>query len=208
MCGRYYFDRETEMETARIARIRRRAFQGGIRSRQPGDIRPAMEAPVLVAGAEGLEMAFMRWGFPRYRGPGLVINARAESAADRPLFSRSLESRRCVIPAGRFYEWNRDRERVTFWYPDRKILYMAGLYSLYQEEERFVILTREANDSVRDIHDRMPLILEPEELDAWTGREEEALALLDKALPALSRRQEYEQLSLDDLELMEDTEEI
>ncbi len=208
MCGRYYFDQETEKETARIAAVPRRVFYGGVRGRKPGDIRPSMQAPVLVSGEEGLTLQIMRWGYPRPRQSGLIINARAETASGRPMFERSMESRRCVIPAGRFYEWNREKEKVTFWYPERKILFMAGIYSLYNEEERFVILTREANDSVRDVHDRMPLILEPEELDQWTGAPSGARDLLGKPLPLLARRQEYEQLSLEDLELMADAEEI
>ena len=81
----------------------------------------------------------MSWGFRQFTGSGLIINARAESVIDKPMFRDSILQRRCVIPASWFYEWNRKKEKVTFKQEDSSILFMAGFYQKYEEgnlEER------------------------------------------------------------------------
>ena len=103
---------------------------------------------------------------------------------------------RIVIPAVSFYEWNKLREKNVFRRPDGKILYMAGFCKGAGEEERFTILTTAANDSMRLVHDRMPLILEESEIEPWLYREDWTESLLRKVPGALSREAEYEQLSL------------
>lgn len=96
-----------------------------------------------------------------------MINARAESALDRPMFGESVQHRRCIIPARGFYEWNKSKEKFSYERKDFQVLFMAGCYNWYADQERFVIFTTEANSSVMPVHNRMPLILEPEELEDW-----------------------------------------
>lgn len=138
----------------------------------------------------------MRWGFPGYQGKGLLINARAESVLEKPVFRDSILHRRCVIPAAGFYEWNRNKEKSTFYRSDRSVLWMAGCFREYHGELCFVILTTKANESVAGVHERMPLILERQEAEVWIRDDRDAVELLDKTPCQLEREQEYEQMSL------------
>lgn len=69
----------------------------------------------------------LAWGFPRFDKKGVVINARAETAPDKPMFRKCLEQRRCVIPSTGFYEWAADKTKYRFRLPGEDALYMAGL---------------------------------------------------------------------------------
>lgn len=160
-----------------------------------GDVHPSECAEIICMNQGSIQIRNMRWGFPG-KDSGLIINARAETVLERPLFRECTLCRRCVVPAGRYYEWNRQKEKAAFERRDAPVLYMAGLYNLYQEEERFVVITTEANESVRTVHDRMPLILEQYEVELWLKDETAAQKLLGKTPAALHRIQEYEQLSL------------
>ena len=90
MCGRYQFSVEQCAEMRRIAEAIDRKYGAG--AWQPGEIRPTAKAPVLLAGKNGMEPELMSWGY-RTAGP-LVINARAETAAEKPMFRRSLATQR------------------------------------------------------------------------------------------------------------------
>lgn len=161
-----------------------------------GEIRPSDCAVVLTGRQNALSSEVMRWGFLQYRQKGLVINARAETVLERPMFRDSVLFRRCVIPAKHFYEWDKDKNRVTFWQEHAPGLYMAGFYNCFDGEDRFVILTVCANDSVKDVHDRMPLILKESELESWVYDDGSWERILKKKQPGLARSQEYEQMSL------------
>lgn len=127
-----------------------------------GEICPGAAAPVLTK--YGLEI--LRWGFPKTRETGLIINARCESALDKPLFQRAFSSGRCAVPAAAFFEW-RGKKRYRFTLPDASCLYMAGLCAGFSDTRRFVVLTTGANDSVAAVHDRMPLLLPEDALQRW-----------------------------------------
>ena len=105
-------------------------------------------------------------------------------------------SRRVVIPATRFYEWNRNKERNTFCMEETPILFMAGIYNRYPDGDRFTILTTQANASMEPVHDRMPLILAPEELKTWLFDESQTTRLLKSTPCLLKRKTDYEQMSL------------
>ena len=155
MCGRYQFTTEQCEEMRQIADAVQRRYGG--RSWTPGEIRPCDRAPVLVQAAGGIEPSLMQWGYPL---PGrLVINARAETAAVRPLFRGSVQSRRCLIPASGFYEWDSAKRKYLFTLPEGGPVYMAGLYDCREGLDCYCILTTQANRSMRPIHPRMPLIL-------------------------------------------------
>ena len=138
----------------------------------------------------------MAWGFPRFDGKGLIINARAESVRERPAFRDSVEQRRCVIFARGFYEWNRSREKFSYEREDAPVLFMAGCFSRWEYGGHFVIITTAANPSVAPVHDRMPLILEPEELGDWVLDDQATESLLHKTPVLLEQRAEYEQMRL------------
>ena len=192
MCGRYQVDEVTLRHVQRIvAEVDRR-----IRGLKPGDGLPSHTAAVIREFRDALGLEPMGWGFPA-RGSGqLLINARAETALEKPAFSESALRRRCAIPAAAFYEWNPRRERVTFRSPQGDILYLAGLWSQFGGERRFTILTTAANASAAAVHDRMPLILGEEMLGDWILRPEKTEEFLRLVPAALTATQEYEQLSL------------
>lgn len=198
MCGRYQFSTEKFKELRQIVQDARRHSEQPDKMKLPvvGDIAPASVAPVLVAGGDKVVARFQQWGLPGWHG-GLVINARAETVCDKPMFRRSMAGRRCVVPAAGYYEWDAARHKYFFRLPD-KPLYMAGIYDNVDGEDRFVILTTAPNDTVRDIHDRMPLILTHEQVRPWLTDPQAALELLVSAPPPLERENEDGQMSLGD----------
>ena len=97
-----------------------------------------------------------------------MINARAETLAEKPSFKHLLGSRRCLVPAGGFYEWRAEGKRkvpMRVTRKDKKPLLFAGLWDAWREPEggelfTFTIVTTEANSLLRHIHNRMPVILD------------------------------------------------
>ena len=122
-----------------------------------------------------------RWGLVPFWAKDIKIgnrsiNARSETAASKPMFRSSFEKRRCLIPVDGFYEWERKTKGKLPHYiyaSDGKPLSVAGLWSSWNDpetDERLLtctILTVEPNDLLRPIHDRMPVILAPEQWGAW-----------------------------------------
>lgn len=197
MCGRFFIDGAAEREVKRIAR-RTGSPDSVLLSDVRRDIRPAERAAILAPAGRDIAAVPMRWGFPS-RGAGqLLINARAETAMERPAFSESVTRRRCIIPAAGFYEWDRDKNKAEFRLPESPCIFMAGMYNLFEGEDRFVILTTEANESMRRVHDRMPLILREEEISDWLWEEGRTQEFLRVIPPLLEREQSYEQMSLFD----------
>lgn len=129
-------------------------------------------------------------------GKQLIFNARSESALEKKMFKESVKHRRVVVPATWFYEWNKNKEKNIFYREKQPVLYMAGLYNYYQSEERFVILTTAANESIKPIHDRMPLLLERDEIEQWLFEDSLTESLLHKNPALLKRRTDFEQISL------------
>ena len=198
MCGRFYVDDETARE---IERLTRKVDERIKREAKKGDIHPTEMAVVLSAEQSIIIGNEMRWGFPRIKDAKVLINARAESALEKKLFRQNLLSRRLIIPAAGFYEWNRNKEKVTFTSEEMKeekpsTIYMAGFYGCVEGENRFVILTTTANASVQGVHNRMPLILEQGEIEAWLFQKERLENLLKKVPAPLNKKMEYEQQRL------------
>lgn len=192
MCGRYYVDEEMLHEIKKITRKIDEKF-GNVRT---GEILPSQNAMVLTGKTSELSAEIMQWGFPRYDKKGLIINARAESVKEKNTFRDSAIHRRCIVPAAHYFEWDKEKSKITLSRTDEGIVYMAGIYQYFQNVERFVILTTEANPSVIKIHDRMPLILEEKELEGWIYGNELADYLLRKTPVHLKTFQEYTQQTL------------
>ena len=161
MCGRYFIDedglREYGFETAET---------GG------ADICPGVQAPALVMGSGDIDVKRMRWGFER-PGGGLVINARAETMGERPMFRALSERQHCALPASRYYEWRRsDRQPFDISLEGASRFWLAGLYRLGAEGLQFVVLTQPPVRAILPVHSRMPLILaDPGALRRWLDGE-------------------------------------
>ena len=192
MCGRYYVDDETAREIEKLVRDLDRK----LKMERTGDVFHSQNAMILKGEGNHLAAEQMRWGFPGFEKGKLLINARAETALERPTFRESVQDRRCIIPARGFYEWNKSKEKFTFERKETPVLFMAGCYNRYEGQERFVILTTDANSSVAPVHNRMPLILEPEELGDWVLDDQATESLLHKTPVLLEQRAEYEQMRL------------
>lgn len=191
MCCRYYYDDKMAKEIEKIctkidARLKMAA----------GEYRPSQEAPVITGRGEKPALEGMRWGFLQHDGKGLLINARCESIEEKKTFRESVMRRRCVIPASGYYEWDAGKNKAVFKRADHKPVYMAGVYNLMNNEDRFVVITTQADESVSRIHDRMPLILEDSEIDMWLYDEKAIPYILHKKPPELEQYQEYEQQTL------------
>ena len=186
MCGRYYVDDETERDIERLMKL---MDQGQLIERF-GDINPGQMAMTLTA--EGPRQ--MRWGFT---GRGrLLINARAETVLERPTFATHIQQRRCLLPAAGFYEWDSAKEKVTCTAEHNGTILMAGFYRTEEDGPHFIIVTTAANDSMRRIHDRMPLILSEEEAISWLHGGTSFIHLLDKIPDPVTTFRAYEQQSL------------
>ncbi len=194
MCGRYFWT--DDAEDAFLEDFPDLA--GAVKRLRAGDYTPGMSAAAIAAGTgSGICAEQLLWGFPGFDKGKLLINARAESVKDRPTFADSFAERRCALPAAGFYEWDKKKEKVIFTLPDKPILYLAGVYRPYGAENRFVVLTREANASMEPVHDRMPLILSGEEVIPWVSDAAKAGDLLTKELPMLKAERPYEQIAFE-----------
>ncbi len=147
------------------------------------NIAPGQEAPVVVHdGGKSLEM--MKWGLvPSWaKDPSIgnrMINARAETLAEKPSFKRLIGKKRCLVLADGFYEWRKEGKgkvpmRITL--RGGEPFSFAGLWDSWKKPDggelrSFTIITTQANDLLRPIHDRMPVILDQEGDEKWLDAE-------------------------------------
>lgn len=192
MCGRYYIDDETAMEIERLVRH----LDETIKNQGKKVIYPSNQAPVITGRQEEFAAELFTWGFPGFDKKNLIINARSETVLEKRTFSDSVRTRRCAIPATGFYEWNKNKEKYTFQKPNGTPCYLAGFYKEIEGGIRFVILTTEANGSMKDVHNRMPLILNEQELNDWMFDDTRTEEILRKVPCPLEKETDYEQQTL------------
>lgn len=188
MCGRYsLFTEEDNQEIMRIVRSLDNRYPGN--NMKHGEIFPTNVAPILCLKENEIKPELSTWGFPRFGAKGVIINARSETADSRPMFKKSLHTRRCVVPSTGFYEWSQTGTKTKFRFklPSSKTLYMAGIYNEFKGENKFVILTTCANNSIADVHDRMPIILPKDLAEDWILSDDFAFSYLHASMPVLER---------------------
>ena len=197
MCSRFCIDQEMWRELKELFGDLDRMFSGWKWNRSGQDIRPTNQSLVITAGEDNrLAPALQRWGLPDSYHKSTIINARAETALEKRMFRDSVASRRLAVPAARFYEWDREKQKVAFYRKGRPALYMAGFYSPGEEGWNFCILTTEANSSMGGVHDRMPLVIEREQVRDWILDGDRTAEFLTGRPPPLDQERDYEQLSL------------
>lgn len=143
------------------------------------NIAPSASVPVVRIATRGRESARLRWGLvPAWaqadEGTRLV-NARAETVAEKPSFRSALKQRRCVIPASGFYEWEtRGQEKLPWHFRrrDGQPFGFAGLWETWLAPdgatlETCAFVTTAANELMRPIHDRIPVLLRPDQFEPW-----------------------------------------
>ena len=194
MCGRfarYSLSRELE----RYFHAHPPSFQ-----LQPNyNVAPTQEIPVIVIYEDERHIKKRHWGLVPFWAKDIsigsrMINARVETIASKPAFRAALKQRRCLIPADGFYEWKGQSGSKQPYYvhlPSGEPFAFAGLYEVWEDKEAptgagpyksCTIITTEASDSVKDVHNRMPLILKPAAYDEWLDPENKDAGKIEKLL--------------------------
>ena len=188
MCCRYYIDPDSEIEPyIRAAehsplkeRLERELSKPMLTS---GEVRPTDLVPVIAPDKSRIPTVFpMVWGFHLPDSKMPIINARVETAREKVTFRESWENRRCVIPASYYIEWEhlttasgkkKTGEKFRIQPEGSSIVFFAGLYRIEVikgvKVPVFTILTTEAAEEIRFIHDRMPVMLARDDVDRWVG---------------------------------------
>jgi putative SOS response-associated peptidase YedK len=173
MCGRYTL----KTPAGRLAE--EFGFDGSLPELPPNyNVAPTQHVAAVLAESGGRRLEMLRWGLipPWADDPQIgsrMINARSETAPEKPSFRRAFRERRCLIPADGFYEWKRTNGSKQPYYihmEGGRPFAFAGLWESWNKEGEIrscTILTTGANSLVGDIHNRMPVIVAPDAYDVW-----------------------------------------
>lgn len=193
MCGRYYIeDDDVQEELLKIIEeVQRRtsAAENPVALKAHGEIFPTDTVPVIANNRDMRPTPFaMQWGYTMPDGKR-IINARSETALEKPLFKDGMLQRRCLIPASGYYEWEkRDGKKIKYAIKPEgaNLLYMAGIYRMEKGLPVFSILTREVAPGIAFIHDRMPVILTEASRRNWLDIHNPADEIIREALLDMS----------------------
>ena len=188
MCCRYYIDPDSEIEPYMMAaersplkeRLERELSKPMLTS---GEIRPTDLVPVIAPDKSRIPTAFpMVWGFHLPDSKVPIINARVETAHEKATFRNSWENHRCGMPASYYFEWEhlttasgkkKTGEKFRIQPEGSSVVFFAGLYRVEEikgvKVPVFTILTTEAEEEIRFVHDRMPVMLAEDDAEKWVG---------------------------------------
>lgn len=203
MCGRYTL-RSSPQEIAAQFELFAPPSIGPRYNIAPSQQIGAVTAQLDTAGRAVRQWRELSWGLlpgwaENSAGTQRPINARSETAASKPTFREAYRRRRCLIPADGYYEWQatgRDKQPYFFSLCDEPLFAFAGLYEHWKGAsgqsgaeaiDSCTILTTEANEMMREFHDRMPVILESRDYEAWldpTCEDADVVAPLCRPLPS------------------------
>jgi putative SOS response-associated peptidase YedK len=199
MCGRF----TKHMSAAERAALRAREFRQTPRT-MPGllrpryNITPSQEVGVIRRHPDTGELHEdpLVWGFvPRWtkdiKAARRPINARAETVRTSPMFRDSFERRRCLVPMDAFYEWAGEKppkQPFAIARRDGQEMLVAGIWDGWRTPDgsilrTFAVLTTDANETLLPIHHRMPVIIDPTDVEIWLGDDADAAAALMKPAP-------------------------
>jgi putative SOS response-associated peptidase YedK len=149
------------------------------------NVAPTQEIPVIVQHEDARHIKKRHWGLVPFWAKDIsigskVINARVETLSSKPAFKAALKHRRCLIPANGFYEWSGKAGSIQPYFiclPSGEPPAFAGMYEICEDNKEAppdagpykscTIIAMDASDSIKNIHDRMPLILKPEAYEEW-----------------------------------------
>ena len=213
MCCRYWAEESPELreiveEMYRSPLVKK--WQNTSPVKTYGEIRPTDVVPVIAPNRSGDRAVYpMKWG---YSGKTLLMNARTETAAEKPTFRDDWARHRCIVPASWYFEWehltgNDGKKRTGDKYmiqPKRRartasasssrtahemdstMTWLCGLYRIENSMPVFVVLTREPGEEIRFIHDRMPLIMPDQLVNEWIRPNRKPEELLPYALTEMA----------------------
>jgi len=189
MCGRY----AQRTDPKQLAKVFGVAEVPEVEPRY--NIAPTQDIVAVQQTADDREMTFYKWGLvPSWAKDTSIgarlINARSETVTEKPAFRQAFKHRRCIIPADGFYEWQQTggrKQPFFFRMRDESPFGFAGLWERWegsgsQAINSCAILTTEANEVLRPVHDRMPVILHPDDYELWLEGGEREQALLRELL--------------------------
>lgn len=199
MCGRFYVpEKDLDDFAALVDKVEKHLLK------KSGEIYPGDYAPVITPGKDpemgpeeerGDQVHALKWGFPTSRGK-LIINARAETISEKPMFRVPFAKRRCLVPARGFFEWKDSetgKKRIKFYIapPDSSLIFLAGIYWFFRDKEgimipSFTIITTQANEDISPLHDRMPVVIDRENKDTWLYANHDPDAVRKLMVPARS----------------------
>ncbi|WP_136439527.1 SOS response-associated peptidase [Pacificoceanicola onchidii] len=192
MCGRF----ATTLPPDAMAQLFEAAPANDLPPVPNYNVCPTNQIHTIHTEAGARRLTSMRWGFlPHWykatNGGPLLINARAETIAEKPAFKAACRERRCLIPVSGFYEWTKDEEGARLpWYiqpAGEGPLVFAGVWQDWERDgeahRTCAIVTCAANDQMAAIHHRMPVILGPEVWGKWLGEEGKGAATLMTPAP-------------------------
>ncbi|MGB7925118.1 MAG: SOS response-associated peptidase [Pyrinomonadaceae bacterium] len=189
MCGRF----TQRTDTKKLAKEFKVAEIPAMDQRY--NIAPTQDVLAVYESRDGREMKFLKWGLiPSWAKDtsmgAKLINARSETVTEKPAFRQAFKQRRCIITADGFYEWQRTKGRKQPFYfrmRDERPFGFAGLWERWEGEGSKVInscaiLTTEANEVLRPVHDRMPIILHPEDYELWLDADARKMDIIKEML--------------------------
>ena len=193
MCGRFAFYSPAEAAAALFGADACSGFDPSY------NLAPTQSIPVVRNAEQGRELVALRWGLVPFWAKDLsignrMINARAETVAEKPSFRNAYRKRRCLVLADGFYEWHKEGEQKTPYFicaKDGKPMGFAGLWEDWTDKETgesvqtATIVTTAANDFMAPLHQRMPVIFTPDNGDRWLNMDDNLLNEFPSFQPAL-----------------------
>lgn len=192
MCGRYTLNKDADDVARRFS------LANKLKGLKPNyNVAPTQTMPVITLGEDGKPQAeLMKWGIPRklfLNGQSIekeLINTRADKAFGG-FWRKTVMNHRCLVPATGFYEWKRAKDGKTpfFIHPKHADLFaFAGIWSIWKDQDgqelnTYSIMTTEPNKEMKSVHDRMPVILYPEDETSWIAPTDDQSAIVAMLRP-------------------------
>ncbi len=194
MCGRFAFYSPTEATAALFG------VTGATDFTPRYNIAPTQDIAAVRVGEDGdKEFALFRWGLIPFwaKDPSIgnrMINARAETVAEKPAYRNAYKKRRCIVLADGFYEWRKEGSAKTPYLiglASGEPFALAGLWENWTDKETgehvqsATLITTSANEFMKDLHHRMPVVLQPERADIWLAGDDKLIETASKETPPL-----------------------
>ena len=193
MCGRFAFYSPSEATAALFG------ASGSIDLQPRYNIAPTQDIAAIREGESGRELTTLRWGLVPFwaKDPSIgnrMINARAETVAEKPSFRAAFRRRRCLVLADGFYEWRKEESGKTPYLislASGEPFALAGLWEHWQAKESdetidsATLITTQANAFMQQLHHRMPVILEPTTAERWLAGDDQVLDEIVEVAPRL-----------------------
>ena len=201
MCGRFYIDDDLKEDLDKLlAELNEKVNTA--KNFHAGEIFPTDYTAVISQNVNHTEL--MQWGYPGFERQKVIINARSETALQKRMFEHGFVNNRCLIPVSGFYEWDKSKSKFYFCQKSEEVMYLGAIWDEFAGERRFTILTREADEVMKPIHSRMPLIIAKENRKRWMESLSDAKCMVYGAQPKIwgelakdkKAEPEYEQIHI------------